>query len=104
MNLLPDDQSNPLNGYRSTGQLDPLRSQFNSEPNEIEDVDNKPYDPETVKVMQKSFIFLIVTGVLVGTLLAAGLIFVLNKLDINGKPPQVEQVQSLNSNLLKLVD
>lgn len=95
MSLFSDDQSNPLNGYRSTEQLDPLKSQFNSEPNEIEDVHNKPYDPETVKVMQKSFIFLIVMGVLVGSLLAAGLIYVLNRFDINGKPPQVEQIQGL---------
>jgi hypothetical protein len=93
MSLFSDDQSNPLNGYRSTEQLNPLKPQFNSEPNEIEDVDNKPYNPETVKVMQKSFIFLIVTGMLVGSILAAGLVYVLNRLDINGKPPQVEQIQ-----------
>lgn len=95
MSLFSDDQSNPLNGYRGTEQLDPLKPQFNSEPNEIEDVDNKPYDPETVKVMQKSFIFLIVTGILVGSLLATGLIYVLNKFDINGKPPQIEQIQGM---------
>ncbi|MGB3405671.1 MAG: hypothetical protein WBA77_23530 [Microcoleaceae cyanobacterium] len=101
MSLFPDDQSNPLNGYRSTEQLDPLKSRYNSEPNEIEDVDNKPYDPETVKVMQKSFIFLIIAGVLVGSILAAGLIYVLNKLDIDGKPPQVEQIQSIRQIYLK---
>ncbi len=95
MSLFSDDQSNPLNSYRSTEQLDPLKPQFNSELNEIEDVQNKRYDPETVKILRKSFIFLIVTGMLVGCLLAAGLIYVLNKFDINGKPPQVEQIQPL---------
>ncbi len=95
MSLFSNDQSNPLNGYRGTEQLDPLKSQFNSAPNEIEDIQNQPYDPETVKVMRKSFIFLIITGMLVGSILAVGLIYVLNRLDINGKPPQIEQIQGL---------
>ncbi|MGB3533414.1 MAG: hypothetical protein WBA13_07840 [Microcoleaceae cyanobacterium] len=95
MSLFSNDQSNPLNGNRATEPLDPLKSQFNSQPNEVEDVQNQSYDPKTVKVMQKSFIFLIVTGILVGSILAAGLIYVLNRLDINGKPPQTEQIQGL---------
>lgn len=93
MSLFPDDQSNSPNGYHSTEQMNPLLPKFNPTPNEIEDVDARQYDPETLKVMQKSFIFLIVMGVVVGIVLAVGLIYVLDRFDINGKPPQIEQIQ-----------
>ncbi len=93
MSLFPNDQSDPLNGYHSTEQLNPLTPKFNSEPNEIEDHQVTRYDPETIKLMQKSFIFLIVTGVVIGIILAVGLIYVLDRFDINGKPPQIEQIQ-----------
>ncbi len=94
MNFFSNQNPDPDNGHRSG---DPLNTLNNHHPDveSIEDVQLREPHPETLKVIRRSFIFLIVVGLLVGAIVATGIIYILNRFDITGQPPQpsLENVQ-----------
>ncbi|NJK37295.1 MAG: hypothetical protein HC835_10730 [Oscillatoriales cyanobacterium RM2_1_1] len=93
MDLFPNGDRNPWNGNQSD-PLDPLNSYRRSDgQNQTEDLDLQPYDSETSKKIRRSFIFLVVIGLLVGVLVAAGVIYVLDRFDVKAVPEPVESVQ-----------
>ncbi|MDY7024326.1 MAG: hypothetical protein SWJ54_23765 [Cyanobacteriota bacterium] len=94
MNLFSNQNSDSENGHRSGNSLNALNN-HHSDPNSIEDVEFREPNPETIRILQKSFIFLIIVGLLVGVIVAAGVIYILNRFDITGQPPQIpiEQIE-----------
>ncbi|WP_413162895.1 hypothetical protein ACL6C3_27345 [Capilliphycus salinus ALCB114379] len=94
MNLFSDQNSDSDNGHRGA---DPLNTLNNHHPNSdsIDDVEVREPHPETIKVLRRSFIFLVVIGLVLGALVATGIIYILNRFDVTGQPPEppIEQVQ-----------
>ncbi len=97
MNFFPDQNNNSeaFNGSRSTEQLNTLNSHHPEKTDNIEDVKTREIDPEILKILRKSFIFLIITGILVGVIVSAGMIYVLNRFDVTGKPQQPQQIEQV---------
>ena len=95
MNLFSDPNSDPNNGHRSGDPLNTLNNHNNPNVNTIEDEEFRQASPQTIRTLRKSFIFLIVVGLVVGVFVAAGINYILNRFDVTGQPekPPVEQVQ-----------
>jgi hypothetical protein len=94
MNLFSNQNPNPDNGQGSGDHLNTLNNHHPNLP-PIEDVEVQEPHPETIKVIRRSFIFLVVIGLLVGAIVATGIIYILYRFDITGQPPQpsLEQVE-----------
>ncbi|MGL5082757.1 MAG: hypothetical protein ACRC8A_14825 [Microcoleaceae cyanobacterium] len=93
MNLFPSGDRDPWNGNQASESLDPLKAPSQLNYPEIEDVKIQQYDSEALKTLRRSFIFLIVIGLLVGILVATGVIYVLDRFDIKAVPEEVNPVQ-----------
>ena len=89
----PNNNQESFNGSHSTQGLNTLNSRHPEHPDNIEDVQTREIDPELLKILRKSFIFLIVTGILVGVIVSAGIVYVLDRFDITAQPQQIEQLK-----------
>jgi hypothetical protein len=90
MNLPPNNRE-PFNQNGNANKLHFPQADSSEFPEEIEDVKGQEYDPRTVKIIQRSFIFLTVIGLIVGVFMAAGVLYVMQKFNITGRPAQLEQ-------------
>jgi len=92
MNPFPDNHPNSRRDYQSPNGLENLNAP--SDP-EIEDEYFQEQDPRVVKQIRRSFLFLTVVGLVVGVFVAAGVLYILNRFDIDAQPgnPPLENVQ-----------
>ncbi len=89
----PNNNQDPLNGSHSTQGLNTLNSRHPEQTDQTEDIETREIDPEIQKILRKSFIFLIVTGLLVGVIVSGGILYILDRFDVTGTPQQIEQIQ-----------
>lgn len=94
MNLFSDQNSESDNGHHSGDSLNTLNN-HRRDAESIEDVEHQEPNPETVKVLRRSFIFLVVVGLILGAFVATGIIYLLNRFDVTGQPsqPPLEQLE-----------
>ncbi|MEB3279387.1 MAG: hypothetical protein VKK42_10765 [Lyngbya sp.] len=94
MNFFSNPNPDSDNGHRSGDSLNTLNN-HHPDVESIEDVQLREPHPETIKIIRRSFIFLVVIGLVLGAIVATGIIYILNRFDITGQPPKppIEQVQ-----------
>ncbi|EAW39056.1 hypothetical protein [Lyngbya sp. PCC 8106] len=94
MNLFSNSNPDSENGHRSDDSLNTLNN-HHPDLDSIDDVQNREPHPETIKVLRRSFLFLIVLGLLLGAIVATGVIYLMNRFDLTGQPSQtpIEQVK-----------
>ncbi|MEB3885373.1 hypothetical protein [Lyngbya sp. CCY1209] len=92
MNPFPDNNPNSRRDYQSPNGLENLNAPSDSE---IEDEYFQEQDPRVVKQIRRSFLFLTVVGLVVGLFVAAAVLYILNRFDINAQPgnPPLENLQ-----------
>jgi hypothetical protein len=94
MNLFSNSNPDSENGHHSG---DALNTPNNNHPDidSIDDVQHQEPHPETIKVLRRSFLFLVVLGLLLGAIVATGVIYLMNRFDLTGQPPEtpIEQVE-----------
>ena len=88
MNLFPNNHPNS----QSPNGFENLNAPSYSE---IQDEYFQEQDPQVVQQIRRSFLFLTVIGLVVGVFVAAGVVYILNRFDINAQPgnPPLENVQ-----------
>ncbi|MGF1492696.1 MAG: hypothetical protein ACFBSC_09625 [Microcoleaceae cyanobacterium] len=96
MNLFPNNGNNhnhplgeQMNGQTSSQPTDPLEKTYYPVIEDLEDVEVEEEHPD-VKAIQRSFLFLIGIGLVIGIFLAAGVIYVLDYFDITAAPETTE--------------
>ena len=94
MNLFSNQNSDSENGHHSGDSLNTLNN-HHSDIDSIDDVQHREPHPETIKVLRRSFIFLVIIGLVLGAIVATGVIYLMNRFDLTGQPspPQIEQVE-----------
>lgn len=90
MNLPPNNRE-PFNQNGNANKLHFPPTELSDVSEEIEDVQGREYDPRTVKIIQRSFILLTVIGLIVGVFMAAGVLYLMQRFNITGRPAQLEQ-------------
>lgn len=83
MNPFSNKNLNSHGKNQSPNNLENLNSPSASE---IEDVEFQDYDPRVVKQVRNSFLFLVILGLVIGVFIAAGVVYIMNKFDINAQP------------------
>jgi hypothetical protein len=87
----PANNPDPFNQNGNANQLHFPQPESSEVSEEIEDVKGRDYDPRTVKIIQRSFIFLTVIGLVFGVFMAAGVLYLMQRFNITGHPAQLEQ-------------
>ncbi|MGC9525819.1 MAG: hypothetical protein ACP5D7_09800 [Limnospira sp.] len=92
MNPFPNNNPNSRRDYQSPNGLENLNAPGDSE---IKDEQFQEQDPRVVQQIRRSFLFLTVIGLVVGLFVAGGVLYILNRFDINAQPgnPPLENVQ-----------
>ncbi|ERT06452.1 hypothetical protein M595_3581 [Lyngbya aestuarii BL J] len=95
MNLFSNSNPDSENGHRSDDALNTLNNHHPDTDSIDDDVQHQEPHPETIKVLRRSFIFLVIIGLVLGTIVATGVIYLMNRFDLTGQPSQtpIEQVE-----------
>lgn len=99
--LIPGKLMNPFshqnpNSHKNHQSPNGLSNIHHPSESEIEDLQFNEYDPRVVKNLKNSFLSLVVIGLVLGLFIAAGVVYIMNRLDINAQPPgnsSIQQVQ-----------
>lgn len=81
----PFSDQNP-NSYKDNQSPNGLNNIHHPSESDIEDLQFNEYDPRVVKNLKNSFLSLVVIGLVLGLFIAAGVVYIMNRFDINAQP------------------
>ncbi|VXD25314.1 hypothetical protein [Planktothrix paucivesiculata] len=87
----PSNNPDPFNQNGNANKLHFPQPEPSEVSEEIEDVKGVKHDPRTVEIIQRSFIILTVIGLVFGVFMAAGVLYLMQRFNITGRPAQLEQ-------------
>ncbi len=90
MNFSPNNRE-PFQQNGNSNHLHFPEVELDDEGEEIQDFQPQEYNPQTVKTIQRSFIFLTVVGLIIGVFVAAGVLYLMQRFNITANPTQLEQ-------------
>jgi hypothetical protein len=90
MNFSPNNRE-PFQQNGNSNHLHFPQVELDDDGEEIQDFQPQEYDPQTVKTIQRSFIFLTAIGLIIGVFVAAGVLYLMQRFNITANPAQLEQ-------------